>query len=82
VLFGSRARGDAQPDSDFDLLVVAATDLPSPRRNLVARMATRHVGAPMDLFVITPGEYAAMSTWISGVVAESLREGKILYEAA
>jgi predicted nucleotidyltransferase len=26
LLFGSRARGDARPDSDFDVLVVGAAD--------------------------------------------------------
>jgi predicted nucleotidyltransferase len=34
VLFGSRARGDARPDSDWDLLVVA--------RNLPPQMLARH----------------------------------------
>jgi predicted nucleotidyltransferase len=33
LLFGSRARGDARPDSDFDLLVVMPHRPRSPRRN-------------------------------------------------
>ena len=28
VLFGSRARGDAHPDSDIDLLIIKDTDHP------------------------------------------------------
>ncbi len=27
-LFGSRARGDARPDSDYDLLVIVSDDAP------------------------------------------------------
>lgn len=31
-LFGSKARGDAGPDSDYDLLVVVPDDAPPERR--------------------------------------------------
>ncbi|MCS5694406.1 nucleotidyltransferase domain-containing protein [Cyanobium sp. FGCU-6] len=40
LLFGSRARGDARPDSDFDVLVVGAADaerLAGSRWHVVAR---------------------------------------------
>ena len=37
ILFGSRARGTAKADSDYDLLIVAETDLPSEDRELVAQ---------------------------------------------
>jgi predicted nucleotidyltransferase len=33
VLFGSRARGDARPSSDLDLLVIAESDEPRFRRS-------------------------------------------------
>ena len=32
VLFGSQARGDARPDSDLDLLIIEASDLPRYKR--------------------------------------------------
>ena len=32
-LFGSRARGDADEDSDYDLMVVVPETFPAPRRN-------------------------------------------------
>ncbi len=33
ILFGSQARGEARPDSDFDLLVIAKSDEPRYRRS-------------------------------------------------
>jgi predicted nucleotidyltransferase len=38
-LFGSKARGDAGPDSDYDLLIVVADDAPRERRD--SKMAYR-----------------------------------------
>ena len=32
VLFGSRARGQARPESDFDLLIIKESDQPRHRR--------------------------------------------------
>jgi predicted nucleotidyltransferase len=57
VLFGSRARGEAGPESDVDLLVVY--DGPLSRRE--AEMAIRRLFTPqtfsMDLMVLTPDEF-------------------------
>ena len=45
VLFGSKARGDARPDSDIDVLVVLTNDDPDLRssvRRLVARVSLEY----------------------------------------
>jgi len=39
ILFGSRARGDARPDSNIDLLIVKDTDQPAYRRAIPAYRA-------------------------------------------
>jgi predicted nucleotidyltransferase len=39
VLFGSRARGEAKPDSDLDLLVIEESDLPRYKRSVRYRQA-------------------------------------------
>ena len=49
VLFGSKARGDAGPDSDVDLLVTLADDDPHLRSE-VRRLAAR-VSLEYDLFL-------------------------------
>jgi|SRR5580658_11103432 predicted nucleotidyltransferase len=45
VLFGSRARGDARPDSDYDVAVLLADDLAEDRsvRSRLADVAWEHV---------------------------------------
>ena len=44
ILFGSRARGDARPDSDIDLLIIKDTDQPSYRRAIPAYRALTGMG--------------------------------------
>jgi uncharacterized protein len=72
VLFGSRGRGDARPDSDIDLLVV----MPQPTLTPIERQcALRSLRVAVDLVVV--GEQDARdlagSRW--HVVAQALREG-------
>jgi uncharacterized protein len=81
-LFGSMARGDAGPDSDYDLLaVVAASDLPPHRRDIQAFRALCGVGAAKDVVVYTREEFESRSLAPSSLPATVLREGKLLYAA-
>ena len=41
ILFGSRARGDARPDSDIDLLVVVDDDTPAEKVTIKAGFESR-----------------------------------------
>jgi len=84
LLFGSRARGDARPDSDLDLLVVMpqATLTPQERqqalRSLRAALRPLSLSVGVDLVVVgeEDAERLAGSRW--HVVARALREGKEL----
>jgi predicted nucleotidyltransferase len=81
-LFGSRARGDAQPDSDYDLLVVVpASDLDRYHRDLLAFNALCGVGVSKDVLVYTREEFEFRSKAASSLPATVLREGKLLYAA-
>ncbi|MFZ4540104.1 nucleotidyltransferase domain-containing protein [Propionivibrio sp.] len=80
VLFGSRARGDAQEDSDVDLLVIKPSDQPRHLRALPLYRALRGMGIPKDILWVTPDEVAAWQTVTNHVVSRGLREGRVLYE--
>ena len=79
VLFGSRAKGTAEADSDFDLLVVAQTTDPVHVRMAKAQRALRGVNASVDVFVCTPNEAALYGTWLSHTIAVALREGIVVH---
>ncbi|MCI0184650.1 hypothetical protein MM817_02947 [Acidibacillus sp. S0AB] len=76
ILFGSRARGDAGIDSDYDFLVIMDSDIKPSRRGLMARQKGLVPGVPMDFMVRTPEE------WDRGfpLKKEITAEGKIVFE--
>ena len=83
VLFGSRARGDARPDSDIDLLVVMPQPTLTPIERQCALRSLRAALRPLPLRVavdLVVGEQDARdlagSRW--HVVARALREGREL----
>ena len=80
VLFGSRARGDAQPDSDYDLLVIESSSLPRYKRAAKYRRALIGVCLAKDIVVWTPTEVAEWSTVPNAFVTTALNEGIVLYE--
>jgi predicted nucleotidyltransferase len=81
-LFGSRARGDAGPDSDYDLLaVVPESDLAPHRRDVLAFRALCGVGAAKDVVVYTRAEFESRSRVASSLPATVLREGRLVYAA-
>jgi uncharacterized protein len=82
ILFGSRARGTAEADSDYDILIVADTDLALEDRAFEARRAVRDVRVSKDIVVVTPDEVRTYSTWLTGVVRDAVEHGEVLYEAA
>ena len=81
-LFGSRARGDGAEESDYDLLVIAASEQPPNRRMSRALKALRGVQAAFDVFVYTPEEFAEHRTWISDVARLAVDEGTEIFGAS
>ena len=81
IAFGSRARGDAGPDSDLDLVVVERGGGSLAERGLRVGAALGDVGVGVDLVVYTPEEYDRLRHWRSSVAALADREGRVLYEA-
>ena len=80
VLFGSRARGEGSPDSDYDVLIVAASDLPRWRRAAAMYGLLAGMGVPKEIVWWTPEEVAEWQGVRSHFINTALREGKLLYE--
>ena len=80
VLFGSRARGDSGMDSDLDLLVVKASDVPRHQRAIPAYRALWGIPVPVDILWYTPEEMEEWSGVVNHVVKRALREGRVIYE--
>ena len=82
IVFGSHARGEAGPDSDVDLLIVAPSDAPSYKRTPPLYDAIRVMGIPKDLIWQTSEEIDEWSNVRSHFLTTAVREGKVLYERA
>ncbi len=80
VLFGSRARDDSRPDSDYDLLVVVRTCASRRRLAVEIRSALADVRAGKDILVAEWAEVEGDSTCCPVVIRSALREGHVLYE--
>jgi uncharacterized protein len=81
-LFGSQARGDAGPESDYDLLVVIGTSsLPRYRRDQVAFEALVGIGVAKDVIVLTRDEFEKQRHVVCSLPATVEREGVLLYAA-
>src|SRR5437867_12952110 len=78
ILFGSRARGEADEYSDNDLIVIKHTDHPflDRLRDMVPYL--RQITRPADIVVYTPEEFECMGeTGLGWIVRQ---EGVTLYE--
>ena len=80
ILFGSQARGEARPNSDIDLLVVADSSKPRHQRAAPLYGAVSDILVAMDILVYTPGEVEEWSEVPQAFVTTAVREGQVLYE--
>ena len=81
-LFGSHARGDAGPDSDFDLLVIVPDDAPPERtRSRLAYQVLRGTRLAVDVLVWTRRSFERRLRVPASLPALVEREGKVLYAA-
>ena len=81
-LFGSSARGDAGPDSDYDLLLVVPDDAPPERqRSRLAYERLWGTGTAADVLVWTRSSFDRRLHLPASLPATVVREGKLLHAA-
>lgn len=81
-LFGSIARGDADENSDYDLMVVVPDDAPPERRDSgLAYSVLRGTGMAADVLVWTRSRFDRRAHVVASLPATILREGRLLHAA-
>jgi predicted nucleotidyltransferase len=80
VLFGGRARGEQDAESDVDLLVEMETGLQPLQRRLAVDRLFGLRDWPMDVFVYTPEEVEQRRDMVGTLTYAALREGETVYE--
>ena len=84
ILFGSRARGEAQPDSDVDLLIVQDEDFSAdrPRRSVLRHLRSQlsDFGVAKDLLLHSRSYVDEWRGSLNHVIGRAMREGRVLYE--
>jgi uncharacterized protein len=82
ILFGSHARGEATPDSDYDLFVIVPYDGDRHVLGARARDAVRASRVPLDI-IVYPRSYLEqrLRDDDSLLLDDIFHDGKVVYEA-
>ena len=81
ILFGSRARGDNNPDSDYDLMVVVKEEIEREKKQKFScsiRKTTAKYLIPMDILIRSEEELRKFSNVVGTVIYNVAREGIML----
>jgi predicted nucleotidyltransferase len=80
ILFGSSARGDAEEDSDIDLLVL--TPIEGNYTDLWFRMydSLGDLGVGKDIILMTKEQFDRDKRYVGTLARPVSQEGKVLYE--
>lgn len=79
-LFGSRARGDARPTSDWDLLVVVSNDATDDELDVLhAWQAVRDLRIPADILPVRRSEFEEARDRVGTLVRTVVGEGMQIY---
>src|SRR5215468_196231 len=82
ILYGSRARGTALPDSDFDLLVIEADPVSKREEMQRLRRAVYDLPYIVDVWVMGEQEFEETKNVIGGLAYPAHKYGVVLCENA
>lgn len=77
-LFGSRARGDARPDSDWDFLIVIDRDLSfQEKRDIIVEIQRKlaMMRIPNDIIIQSEGRFRVMRNHVGNICYYASKEG-------
>ncbi|MBI3090707.1 MAG: nucleotidyltransferase domain-containing protein [Candidatus Tectomicrobia bacterium] len=81
-LFGSKARGDAGPDSDYDLMmIVREASAPGYHISQAAHALLWDLGTAADILVWTKERFDSRLHLAASLPATVVREGRLLHAA-
>jgi len=80
ILSGSRARGDARPDSDYDLLVIYDEEMERLDVMVAIHRLFRAPKFSLDLFAMKPKDFISQSTVPSTLANLVADTGLVVYE--
>jgi predicted nucleotidyltransferase len=81
ILFGSHARGEADSDSDLDIMVIQPEIANKFSEMIRLRHAIGNIGTGVDVLVYAEDEAERRGNVPGTVIYWALKEGKVLYEA-
>jgi predicted nucleotidyltransferase len=79
ILFGSYASGDANPDSDIDLLVVMSVEGLKREKAVEIGVALHNIKIPKDIIVTTPEEFEWKKDTCGTIEKPAFHQGRMLY---
>ena len=80
ILFGSYGRGDADQDSDLDLMVIERRVDNRGEKMIRLQEAVGNVDVGVDVLVYSEGEVEERRDWCTSPDYWALREGRTLYD--
>ncbi len=80
IVFGSRARGEARPESDLDLLIISRDSRPHAQRASDLYGVLSDIMFPVDIVVYPPREITEWQDVPQAFVTTAVRERTVLYE--
>jgi predicted nucleotidyltransferase len=80
ILFGSRARGEAHPESDVDLLVLFPKIDDARHRATELYCLLSGAGVPKDIIASTTARFERYKNVPNTIYWPAAREGRVLYE--
>ncbi len=79
ILFGSRGRGDARPDSDVDLLVVMQVEGCAREKGIEIRVALHDIPVPKDVKVVSCDAFRWRREVAGTLEWSAAHEGRVLF---